>query len=131
MAYLVREEFLDQKVLREDEEIPVSQDLKAMLGKWESVDLRVLLDHQGVQEKLVAPETQDSLVQQEKLVLLEPWVTEVHLALRVCKASLDRQVFQEWQELKEIEEIQETRDPKGILDLLVDLVSLDHLDSLV
>lgn len=131
MAYLVREEFLDQKALREDEEILVSQDLKAMLGKWESVDLRVSLDHQGVQEKLAAPETQDSLVQQERLVLLEQWVTEVHLDLRVCKASLDRQVFQEWQELKEIEEIQETRDPKGILDLLVDLVSLDHLDSLV
>lgn len=92
---------------------------------------KVFLDHQGLLEKLVAPEILDRLDLLEKLELLEPWVPVDLLDPRECKVFLVLQVYLVCLESRAIEGLLVTKGPKEILDLLVDQESLDHLVSQV
>jgi len=81
-------------------------------------------------EKLEVLEIQDNLVQLERLEHLAPWEREDHQDLRVCKAFLDHQVFQECLVSRETEDCLGIRGLKETLDLQEDLVNLDLLDLL-
>ena len=85
--------YLAQLVRREAVAILVYQDLRVLQVNWESVDRRVLLDHQDPQERQEALVMPDNLEHLESLELLDLWERGGLLDLRVCKASLGPQEY--------------------------------------